>query len=613
MASSSLCRRILLTTKPNSLIIINSSLHHHFTTSSGSSSSGSDSDSTIHPEPEELDPIPDPNTQQRKFEERPLENGLDTGIYRAILVGKVGQNAIEKKLRSGRKVTMLSIGTGGMRNNRRPLQNEEPRDFANRSMVQWHRVSIYPERLGALVAKNAVPGHCYGSTYNLLNKCSILYLEGNLETKIFNDPITGLTRRVREVAVRRDGRVVFLQNGSDGQEPYQAELKGVAIKLSRRQLAICTKSSLLLVLTSQFQDQFHLPKARAQEEPLPQNVDVMKIESNTPISPEDNPVDTSNTTTPTDKKTEETPAETSDTTTPTEESPVENSETKGPTDDNPVETSETTGPTEENQVEASDTSTPTKETPVETSSTATEDSTTTTTVDSCTDKALTKRAFLDISIDGKPIGRVVIGLYGNNVPAGTAKFSDFVSGAAGVSYRRKEFIKITPSYVQHGGVRSYGVDAELAAKTGRNFAVDNLVAELEKENGRCPGTKNIAGTIGIIVRDPLKPPPKQKLVARNGKLVIDEEEIGKDPNGTEFVISTKDSPELDASTLVIGKVLEGMEVVEKMTQVKTVQENTSSPYFRVAKLIGDKRAVVAERGFNRPYSKVMVTNCGLMV
>lgn len=34
--------------------------------------------------------------------------------------------------------------------------------------------------------------------------------------------------------------------------------------------------------------------------------------------------------------------------------------------------------------------------------------------------------------------------------------------------------------------------------------------------------------------------------------------------------------------------------------------------FRVAKLIGDKRAVVAERGFNRPYSKVIVTNCGLL-
>lgn len=33
---------------------------------------------------------------------------------------------------------------------------------------------------------------------------------------------------------------------------------------------------------------------------------------------------------------------------------------------------------------------------------------------------------------------------------------------------------------------------------------------------------------------------------------------------------------------------------------------------RVAKLIGDKRAVVAERGFNRPYLKVVITNCGLI-
>jgi hypothetical protein len=30
-------------------------------------------------------------------------------------------------------------------------------------------------------------------------------LEGNLETKIFTDPVTGLVRRVREVAIRRNG------------------------------------------------------------------------------------------------------------------------------------------------------------------------------------------------------------------------------------------------------------------------------------------------------------------------------------------------------------------------------------------------------------------------
>ncbi|KAJ8631123.1 hypothetical protein MRB53_024446 [Persea americana] len=230
----------------------------------------------------------------------------------------------------------------------------------------------------------------------------------------------------------------------------------------------------------------------------------------------------------------------------------------------------------------------------------------------CTNKILTKRAFFDVSIDGEPAGRIVVGLYGADAPSGTTRFSNLVSGSAGISYRRKEFVKIMPNYIQHGGVRSYGVDAELAQRAGRDLMADSLIEEWEKDNERCTGTKNVAGSLGIVVRDPSKPPPKLKLVAREGKLEIDQEEVGSDPNGTEFVIAMKDSPELDSSTLVIGRVVDGMEVVEKINKVKTVQENTTSPYFRVAKLIGDKRAVVAERGFNRPYAKVVVTNCGLI-
>lgn len=34
---------------------------------------------------------------------------------------------------------------------------------------------------------------------------TVIYLEGNLETKIFTDPVTGLVRRIREVAIRRNG------------------------------------------------------------------------------------------------------------------------------------------------------------------------------------------------------------------------------------------------------------------------------------------------------------------------------------------------------------------------------------------------------------------------
>ncbi|CAH8391897.1 unnamed protein product [Eruca vesicaria subsp. sativa] len=152
--------------------------------------------------------------EDRVMEERPLENGLDAGIFKAILVGQVGQLPLQKKLKSGRTVTLFSVGTGGMRNNRRPLINEDPREYANRSAVQWHRVSVYPERLADLVLKNVEPG-------------TIVYLEGNLETKIFTDPVTGLVRRIREVAIRRNGRVVFLGKAGDMQQPSSAELRGV--------------------------------------------------------------------------------------------------------------------------------------------------------------------------------------------------------------------------------------------------------------------------------------------------------------------------------------------------------------------------------------------------
>ncbi|XP_073059661.1 single-stranded DNA-binding protein, mitochondrial [Primulina eburnea] len=157
------------------------------------------------------------SSKQKQFTgntERTLENGLDLGIYKAILIGQLGQAPIPKKLKSGRIVTLLSIGTGGIRNNRRPLDNEEPKDYANRCAVQWHRVSLYPERLGELAVKNFVPG-------------SILYVEGNLETKIFNDPISGLVRRIREIAVRRNGRVLYLGNGNDAEKLSKVDFGGV--------------------------------------------------------------------------------------------------------------------------------------------------------------------------------------------------------------------------------------------------------------------------------------------------------------------------------------------------------------------------------------------------
>lgn len=129
-------------------------------------------------------------------------------------MGQVGQAPIQKRLKSGKVVTLISLGTGGIRNNRRPLDNEAPREYANRCAVQWHRVSVYPEGLGELAVKSLAPG-------------SILYVEGNLETKIFSDPITGLVRRIREVAVRRNGRLLVLGNGAEAEKFSRNDMAGV--------------------------------------------------------------------------------------------------------------------------------------------------------------------------------------------------------------------------------------------------------------------------------------------------------------------------------------------------------------------------------------------------
>lgn len=247
---------------------------------------------------------------------------------------------------------------------------------------------------------------------------------------------------------------------------------------------------------------------------------------------------------------------------------------------------------------------------------------------------VTAKAFLDVSIGGEPAGRITVGLFGDAAPAGASRFLSLVTG---VGYRRKEFVKIVPGYVQHSGVVSYPA---IPAVT------DRLAAEAEAVRARCGAVHAAAGAVSIVVRDPSLPPPKPKLVARGGKLEVEEEQAGVVPNGTEFVVTTEAAPELDASAVLVGRVLDGMDVVAKIAAVPTVRDNTASPYFRstvfplplpcslseplillppandrcvstnnvcrVAKLIGDKRAVVAERGFNRPYTKILVTNCGVL-
>ena len=50
----------------------------------------------------------------------------------------------------------------------------------------------------------------HANMHRLQHFSTVLYLEGNLETKVFCDPITGLVRRIREIAVRANGMLLTL-------------------------------------------------------------------------------------------------------------------------------------------------------------------------------------------------------------------------------------------------------------------------------------------------------------------------------------------------------------------------------------------------------------------
>ena len=48
--------------------------------------------------------------------------------------------------------------TGGIWNNKRPLDNEDPKEYANPSVAQWHKVTVYAENLRNIVMKHVLHG-----------------------------------------------------------------------------------------------------------------------------------------------------------------------------------------------------------------------------------------------------------------------------------------------------------------------------------------------------------------------------------------------------------------------------------------------------------------------
>lgn len=242
---------------------------------------------------------------------------------------------------------------------------------------------------------------------------------------------------------------------------------------------------------------------------------------------------------------------------------------------------------------------------------------------------VTDKVFFDLAIDSEPAGRVVVGVFGESSPIAAARFKALAAGIQGLGYRRSEISAVeyeeengadTPLFIADNGVRAFVIPGSSTPVEGLpgGSSADALLPEL----AAATISHDRAGLVSLTVeRGAPPPPPKEKLVSMNGKFVTVKDPPPPGPNGTGFVITTSggnsDTPGetaaiLDRTNLVVGTVLEGMDVIERIAGLPTVKDNSSSPFFAVAKSIGDKRATVAEQAFGKPFAKVTVAKCGIV-